>query len=326
MKSLADLHEHYRTTLVGVIAPFEARRKSIVRRVGITLAAVLAASAAALAIGLANQAPQVALIAVIPGAIAVALVAFFSMRGYTSEFKHAVVSRVVEFADPGLSYSPGGGVGEGSFRASRLFEHSIDRYSCEDLVSGALGRTAVRFSEVHAEYKTTTRDSKGRTHTHWHTIFKGLFFVADFNKDFRGTTVVVPDVAEKMLGGWLGQLFQSMNFSRSGQLVKLESPEFEKYFAVYADDQLEARYILTPALMERIVEFRKRPDTSDQVFISFARSCVFVAIPCQRNMFEPRLLRTLMDFEVIKEYYLDLALAAGIVENLDLNTRLWTKE
>ena len=44
-----------------------------------------------------------------------------------------------------------------------------------------------------------------------------------------------------------------MNFSESGKLVKLENVEFEKQFAVYSTDQLEARYILTPQLMERLL-------------------------------------------------------------------------
>ena len=39
----------------------------------------------------------------------------------------------------------------------------IDRYNYEDLVSGVLGKTNVRFSEVKAEYKTTTTNSKAPT-------------------------------------------------------------------------------------------------------------------------------------------------------------------
>ena len=72
--------------------------------------------------------------------------------------------------------------------------------------------------------------------------------MADFNKNFNGHTVVLPDTAEKILGKF-GQSLQSM--SSRGELVKLEDPEFEKEFCVYGDDQVEARYILSPALMKR---------------------------------------------------------------------------
>ncbi|MEM1391353.1 MAG: DUF3137 domain-containing protein, partial [Pseudomonadota bacterium] len=39
--------------------------------------------------------------------------------------------------------------------------------------------------------------------------------------------------------------------------VKLESPQFESAFEVYSTDQVEARYILTPDLMQRLVELEK---------------------------------------------------------------------
>ena len=42
---------------------------------------------------------------------------------------------------------------------------------------------------------------------------------ADFNKDFQGATVVLPDVAQRRLG-FLGQQLQAMNIAR-GQLIKL---------------------------------------------------------------------------------------------------------
>ncbi len=52
-----------------------------------------------------------------------------------------------------------------------------------------IGYTAVEFSQVHAQYKTESSrtDSDGHTETdeHWHTIFKGIFFIADFNKHFN---------------------------------------------------------------------------------------------------------------------------------------------
>ena len=324
MKTLAELRDFYERELVPAIGPFERQRRRALVRSGIAAAVMLALAAAALALGAAAAGPIGVIIVLAVSGAAVVLVGYLSLRGYKRGFKREVVGRVVKFLDPGLSYSPAGRVPEGWFRASRLFEHRIDRYRGEDCVEGRLGGTEVRFSEVHAEYRSSS-GGKG-SKSQWNTLFKGLFFAADFNKKFRGKTVVVPDVAEQLLGGWLGRLVQSMNFTRTGELVKLENPDFEKYFAVYADDQVEARYILTPSLMERLVEFRELPETGDRVFISFAHSRVHVAVPLQRDMFEPRIFGTLLDFAVVREYYLDLTLAAGIVEDLDLNTRIWTKE
>ena len=178
------------------------------------------------------------------------------------------------------------------------------------------GATRIKFSEVHAEHESGSGKNRRR-----YTIFKGLFFIGDFNKDFAGQTVVLPDTAEKLFGR-IGQKLQSLNIFR-GKLIKLEDPEFERAFAVYGDDQIEARYILSTSLMKRIVDFKKK--TNRKIFLSFIGSMVFVAVSYTKNLFEPRIFRTLLDFEPIREYFEDLQLALGIVDDLNLNTRIWSK-
>ena len=58
----------------------------------------------------------------------------------------------------------------------------------------------------------------------------------------------------------------------------------------------------------------------------FVGSMVFVAISFSRNLFEPKLFSSLTDFENIREYYDDLDLAISIVDDLNLNTRIWSKQ
>lgn len=42
-------------------------------------------------------------------------------------------------------------------------------------------------------------------------------------------------------------------------------------------------------------------------------------------MFEPRITQTILDIGLIREYVDDMQFAMGIVEDLNLNTRIWTK-
>ncbi|MCU0570817.1 MAG: DUF3137 domain-containing protein [Oculatellaceae cyanobacterium Prado106] len=151
-------------------------------------------------------------------------------------------------------------------------------------------------------------------------IFKGLFFVADFHKSFQGITTVVPDHTERFLGH-VAQDFQSLN-QRQGQLVRLEDPEFEKLFAVYSTDQIEARYLLSTRLMQKLVDFTRqmRRDTS----ISFVNDKIYIAIHFDEDLFEPKLF-TPMDFTPVREYFDTLQLMIGIVEELKLNRRIWMK-
>lgn len=245
------------------------------------------------------------------------VIVYAALRSAVRDFKPEIVGAIVKFIGPELEYFPCNGVSESEFAAARLFPSRVDRYHSEDLVAGRIGATRLRFAEVHAEEKI----QRGKNTT-WQTIFRGTLMIADFNKNFSGVTVVLPDQAEKLLGGWLGHLVQQYNFTAPGQLVELEDPEFEERFVVYSADQVEARYLLTPALLRRMLELRER--YREGVCFSFIGGAIYIAIRNSRDRFEPTLLASLEN--ATRAHYADLRDCAAIVEELNLNTRIWSKE
>ncbi len=259
--------------------------------------------------------------------VAIGLVIYASMQWtrYRQTFKREVITMLVKSINPSLMYDPKGSISYNEYMQSQIYLHDVDRFEGEDFVSGTIGATPFRFSELHSEYVTTSTDKDGHTHRNWHTIFQGIFFIADFNKHFNGTTVVLPDSAEKLFGR-IGQKFQELSgkltFKR-GDLVKLEDPEFERHFVVYGSDQIEARYILSTSLMQRIVDFRQR--SGRRVALSFVNSVINVAIEDSRNKFEPPLFGSLLKGDYINEYLADLRFVLGIVDDLNLNLRIWSK-
>lgn len=245
---------------------------------------------------------------------------------YKKRFKKEVVSRIVTFIDENLSYDPDNTITLAEFRASMLeeFWQPVDRWRGEDYVKGTLGKTAVKFSEVHAEYETTTTNSKGNTETKYHDIFKGLFFIFDFNKDFEGFTVVLPDYAERYFGRF-GKMLQSWKGKiKPGELVKLADTEFEREFVVYSDNQITARYVLSTSLMRRLLTFRRQLDK--QVYLSFVNGKLYMGIPVGKDLFEPTVFKTLLDFKLVHEFFEYMQLGKDIVEELNLNTRIWSKQ
>ena len=243
-------------------------------------------------------------------------------KKYHKEFKENVIREIIKFISDSLTYEPLAKISQREFEECEIFKTNIDRYRGDDYVEGTLESTHIKFSEIHAEYKTQTVNSKGRTQTHWHTIFKGLLFSADFNKNFNVKTFVLKDTAEKMFG-FLGTKLQKLNKSR-GELVKLENPEFESEFAVYSCDQIESRYLLSPALMDRILNFKNQANKNIQ--LSFVNSRLYVSVPYSRSLFEPKLFGDIVNFEHINEYYNDLNLVLDLIKTLNLNNRIWTKE
>jgi len=237
---------------------------------------------------------------------------------FRTEYKKIVIGKLMQFINPELAFTPNLFITQNKYDLSKIFLSNPDIYSGEDLVSGKIEKTQVEFCELHTQDRQT--DHKGRTT--YVTIFKGLFFIADFNKHFTGQTYVLSDFGERFLG-FFGKLMQNINVGRP-DVVRLEDPEFEKIFVVYSSDEVEARYILSTSFMERLVEFRKKMDCSVQ--LSFVGNNMYMAIPMKKNLFEPSLRRTVMNFEDIKEYYKQILFCTSIVDEMNLNTRVWTKE
>lgn len=317
MKTIDQLQEFYSNELLPDLRLLEQQRKSVVSRIMLLAAVILGAVLIFSFILISRSASGFFVFyALAIGAVIFVLLCRLLTKDYVSGFKAKVIRKIVQFIDEHLSYEPRGYIPKSTFMMSKIFKQKPNRYKGDDYVSGKIGATEIEFCELDAVHESGSGKNRSRV-----TIFKGMFFIADFNKDFTSETVVLPDTAEKLFGR-LGQKLQSLNVFR-GQLIKLEDPEFERFFVVYGDDQVQARYILSTSLMERIVEFKKKTDR--KVYISFVGSKVYVAVSFRKDLFEPKLFRTVLSFEPVKEYFEDLQLATGIVDDLNLNTRIWSK-
>lgn len=252
--------------------------------------------------------------------IALALGVYRTMtQGYVRDFKLRILTPLIKAMDEKLLYNPESMVSQYLFEHSKLFPHAIDRYRGNDYVKGSIDNVALEFSDVHAEYQT--RDSKGRTQ--WHTLFRGLFLIAEFNKHFKSRTVILPDLAQKQFGSLLGGWLQSMNRSRD-ELIRLDNPEFEKKFVVYGNDAIEARYILTHSMMQQILDFQRK--LTAPLSISFVHNHIHIAIDTRKDLFEPAILTSLLDYKQTMEYINTLRYTIGIIDELKLNEKLWSKE
>ncbi|MBS6238587.1 MAG: DUF3137 domain-containing protein [Bacteroides sp.] len=227
---------------------------------------------------------------------------------FSSFYKEEVVDEIIHAFCPNATYSPNDGVGEELFRNSGLFT-SPDRYHAEDLIEGCLDKTSFICSEVHAEERRA-RSTKNGVQYYWEDIFKGFLFIADFHKEFQGETTLLRNSLFKV----------KMGASR----VKMENPDFEKVFDVFSTNQIEARYLITPSMMERMLKLDS--NFKKGVTISFRNSTILVAIPDSKNRFEADVWSSLNDMSILKSDFAVLQSLLDIVDELNLNTRIWSKE
>ncbi len=243
-------------------------------------------------------------------------------KTYVIDYKKAVIPRLLQSIDPGLKHECNSGIPAPTFTGTELFTESPDRYSTEDLIHGTCGKTFLQLAEIDAEERRTRTDSDGKTETYYVTIFKGLLLIADFHKDFHGRTFVFPDKAEKTFGS-VGRFFQKMGGRRETNLIRLEDPEFEQAFAVYSTDEIEARYILSTAMLRRILDLRAR--FGKDVRLGFKDSCLTLAVPHGESYLEPNTSRPATDIRQINGMLFELKFFLDTIEELDLNTRIWSK-
>lgn len=225
----------------------------------------------------------------------------------TTYYKGEIVPKVVETYCPEGCFEAHEGISEDTFNRSNLFDLQPDRYHSEDRVSGRIGQTEICFAEVIAEEKRVTRTKNGTTVT-YHDIFRGFFFVGDFHKDFAGQTTLVPY-------SWGGSIFAGK------QRVKLENPVFAKRFIVQSTDQVEARYILSTSLMERLVQLSDKH--GKRISVSFTGSNLMVTIPASRDHYEASIWSPLA--KLLRHDMGAIENLTAIVEELNMNTRIWSK-
>lgn len=318
MTSLSSLMDYYYEFMYPELKILEQDRLAIVAKLKKAIL-ILSIFAVGLCIFLIQGGFFIPLHATILSAMLSFLIYMFVYRhetaGYKSLFKDQIIEKIIHFIDPSLVYDKMDCIPKEEFDRSGIFSQDYDRYGGNDLVYGTIDGVNIRFSSLHVEEKRSDKNGKEE----WHSLFQGLFFVADFNKNFQGKTFVFPDFAQRTLG-LLGEWMQGLNRSK-GELIKLDHSEFEKLFVVYGDDQIESRYILSHALMERIVDFQHK--TGKQLCLSFMHSKMYLCIDYKKELFVPILSKSLLEFGHIKEYFELLALFIGIVDAFKLNEKIW---
>lgn len=149
-----------------------------------------------------------------------------------------------------------------------------NRYESEDYFTGSYKGITINLSEIHLE----RRSSNGKQTTYV-SVFKGLAILIDMPRQkFHGHTVLMQDV-----NGW-GKWFQEMYLNLDH--ANLVDPEFEKAFDVYTNDQVEARYLIDPSMIENLKDMRDiyKAQTFSAAYYDHR---VLVLLPSKYNYFEP---------------------------------------
>jgi hypothetical protein len=147
---------------------------------------------------------------------------------YRSDVKKTIFPHIFSFFGDDFRYAPESLVGIGSLEPSAILP-AYDKAKLTDSIRGSHKNVTLDIVWAHL-----TR-GKGKHNT----VFKGVFILLSMNKSFSGQTIVKLENSAKKPPKGL-------------EKVSLEDPRFEADFEVYSSNQIEARYLLTPSLMDRL--------------------------------------------------------------------------
>lgn len=191
---------------------------------------------------------------------------------------------------------------------SKLFT-SFVKHGGNDKISGKFEGVNFEFSDISLIDKENSDnlpvvapDSVGIMNA------KGILFYADFNKKINSATFILQGSA------------YIENFNR----ITMDDSEFNDKFKVYSSDAQNAMYILSPALMRRILHFERR--VKFPINISFVGTKIYIFIQTNKDNFEPDINKSVFKYDPAKEIKEELSHMLSIVRILKLNRKIWSVE
>ena len=183
---------------------------------------------------------------------------------------------------------------------------SYDSRKFEDLIEGQ--RASAAFTLV--ECKLTEQQGSGKNRRTV-TKFQGLLLNIEYPERFLGRTMIARD-------GWW-----SWGRKNGMQKVDLVSKELEDAFTVYSTDQVEARSLLTPDRMERLIAL-ERHFKGAKLRGVFEEGHLTIALEAKNQFEAGSIFKPLMDPDRFIETLNEIGLVCDLIDGF--LTRDWYKD
>ena len=121
-----------------------------------------------------------------------------------------------------------------------------DRARFEDEWSGQFGDIPFRLHEARLEQRRGSGKDR-----RWVTVFEGLIMSIGYKRRFHGTTLLVRDNAHR--GAFFRKKDSITVDGMQLDYAEMTHPDFEDRFDIYTTDQVEARHLIDPLYVERLI-------------------------------------------------------------------------
>ena len=142
------------------------------------------------------------------------------------------------------------------------------------------------------------------------TVFDGVVVRLDMNKKFKSHTVVTPNA-----------LFHFSPVSGLRQTT-LEDVQFEKKFDVFTNDEVEARYLITPTFMERLMGVQTAFH-ANKISCAFYGKYLLVGLNTNKDLFSIcSLVKPMDDSQQYFQMYEEIASIIKLIDYFKLDQKI----
>ena len=196
----------------------------------------------------------------------------------------------------------------------------------DDNICGVYGGKSICIVET----KLTHDEGSGK-HRVTVTDFRGLIIKVVLNKKYQGKTLLYQqwtnNSCESGMANFMKNVSKLNNFtqrrvSKTMEKVILEDPKFNDMYEVFSDNQIEARYIITTAFMERLTNIRSVLDALN-VHCYFEDNYMTLFMENNKNFFEVgEIYKTLFDKSKYEETFNQLVSIFELIKYFKLDQKL----
>ena len=154
---------------------------------------------------------------------------------------------------------------------------NYDRAHFEDQWSGHFDDIPFTLHEC----KLQKRRGSGKNRR-WVTVFRGIVMSVGYSRRFHGTTLLLRDNAHRSFFGSKKNSIKVID--QQLDYAEMTHPDFEDRFDIYTSDQTEARHLIDPLYVERLIAL-ERSYRGEGVATIFHEGSLVVTLKAS-NMFE----------------------------------------
>jgi len=227
-------------------------------------------------------------------------------RPYKNDFKNKIIKPLLDSILPNSSFLPHSGLSEAEFFNSKLYnqEKSLFSFKSEDLIECNIENLNLKMSEV-TLLKYTTKKKKSTE-----GVFSGLAGFTPLNSS--------------VLGGELRFVPKKYTTKFNNlAIVKLESPRLAEIYNIYSNDQVFARFILNPAVMDYILDLHER--FYQEITISITDQKLHFNWSHAVNLFEADITLKATSETQYYKFVNEILLIIKIIRQLKINRQSWGK-